>query len=183
LAAVWQVEHFVGADPPSNRNVPGVPWQDWQNPRSLFASRPWKAALEGLVQVAPRMCGVVSAPWHRVLLKHPGGVPAGAGVAGSGCPAGLFGDPGKWHAAQTGALATFVLSWLVPPAVRHGAAGWGALIPLPWQAALLKQETPDPPPAKLFPWQIRHDAKPEAPGARFAEAPWTAACDHVRMVP
>jgi hypothetical protein len=82
LAAVWQVEHLVDATPPSNRMVPGVPWHDWQNPRSLFASRPWKAALVGSVQVEPRMCGVVAAPWHRVLLKHPGGVPAGAGVDG-----------------------------------------------------------------------------------------------------
>jgi hypothetical protein len=92
----------------------------------------------------------------------------------------LFGDPGKWHAAQTGALAVFVLSWLVPPAVRHGLAGCGAFTP--WQEAE-KQETPEPPPEKSLPWQIRHDAKPEAPGAPFAEAPCTAACAHVGMVP
>ena len=176
MAAVWQVEHFVGATPPSNRIVPGFPWHDWQNTRFFFASRPWNAALVGSFQVAPRMCGVVAAPWHRVLLKHPGGVPAGAGV--DGCPAGLFEDPRKWHAAQTGALAVLVLSWLVPPAVRHGLAGCGAFTT--WQEA---QERPEPPPEKSLPWQIWHDAKPEAPGARFAEAPCTAAWAHAGMVP
>ena len=54
LAAAWQVEHFVEAPPPSNRMVPGVPWQDWQVARFFFASRPWNAALVGSVQAAPR---------------------------------------------------------------------------------------------------------------------------------
>ncbi len=80
-------------------------------------------------------------------------------------------------------LVTLCSEILVPPEVRHGLAGCGALIPLPWQAALFKQETSEPPPEKSFPWQIRQDAKPEAPGARFAEAPCTAACSHARMVP
>jgi hypothetical protein len=82
LAAAWQVEHFVEVLPPSNRMVPGVPWQDWQVARFFFASRPWNAALVGSVQVAPRAWGAVSAPWQRVLLKHPGSVPAGAGEEG-----------------------------------------------------------------------------------------------------
>jgi hypothetical protein len=46
------------------------------------------------------------------------------------------------------------------------------LIPLPWQAALLRHETPELPPAKSFPWQIRQEANPELPGAFFAAAPW-----------
>ena len=56
-------------------------------------------------------CGAAPAkPWHSVLLKHPGAVPAGAGVGG--WPAGLLGDPGKWHCWQTGAFAGSVLVWL-----------------------------------------------------------------------
>jgi len=82
LAAGWQVEHFVGAAPPSKRGVPDVPWHDWQNARFFLASRPWNAVLVGSRHVAPRGCGVPPAPWHSVLLKHPGAVPGGAGFAG-----------------------------------------------------------------------------------------------------
>lgn len=123
MAVVWQAAQAVGAAPPLNSMVPGVPWHDWQNRRSCLAASPWNAALVGSRQVAPRMCGVVSGPWHKVLLKHPEGMPAGAGFAG--CFGGLFGDPGKWHAAQTGALATFVLVWVlsVTPKMRHGGSG------------------------------------------------------------
>jgi hypothetical protein len=101
-----------------------------------------------------------------VLLKHPGAVPAGAGA--DGWFAGLFGDPGKWHCAQTGAFAVSVLAWVcVGPC--HGAAGCGALAP--WQG---KHDTTDPPPEKSFPWQIWQEANPELPGAALAVAPCTA---------
>jgi hypothetical protein len=107
--------------------------------------------------------------WHSVLLKHPGGVPAAAGVAG--WFAGLFGDPGKWHCAQTGAFAGSVVVWVyaVPAEARHGLGACGALTP--WQ---VKQETSAPPPEKLLPWQIWQEANPELPGAFFASAPWAA---------
>lgn len=117
--------------------------------------------------MAPTGCGTAAAwPWHSVLLKHPGGVPAAAGVAG--WFAGLFGDPGKWHFEQTGAFEGSVLVWVnVDP--RQGAAGCGA--GMPWQSA---QAIPAPPPEKLFPWQIWHEANPELPGAFLAIAPCTA---------
>jgi hypothetical protein len=100
-----------------------------------------------------------------VLLKHPGAVPAGAGVAG--WPAGLFEDPGKWHCAQTGAFAVFVVVCVyVGP--RQGAFGCGAG---GWQ---VKQDTCAPPPEKLFPWQIWQEANPELPGAFLAVAPCCA---------
>jgi hypothetical protein len=63
-----------------------------------------------------------------VLLKQPGGVPAGAGVAG--WFAGLFADPGKWHREQTGAFAVFVSAWVY--GTPRQAAGCGAAAP--WQA-------------------------------------------------
>ena len=59
-AAVWQVEHLVGAEPPSKRIVPGVPWHVWQNERSCLAESPWKAEL-GIVQVLPSAWGASSA--------------------------------------------------------------------------------------------------------------------------
>jgi hypothetical protein len=101
-----------------------------------------------------------------VLLKHPGGVPAGAGVAG--WFAGLFVDPGKWHCAQTVAFEVFVSVWVtVEP--RQGRAGCGA--GTPWQSS---QATCAPPPEKFFPWQIWQEANPELPGAFLAVAPCTA---------
>jgi hypothetical protein len=97
-------------------------------------------------------------------LKHPGGVPAASGVAG--WFAGLFGDPGKWHCAQTGAFSVFVLMWVyVEPS--QGLAGCGAFAT--WQG---KHGTCDPPPEKYLPWQIWQEAKPELPGDCFAETPW-----------
>jgi hypothetical protein len=101
-------------------------------------------------------------------LKHPGGVPAGAGVAG--WFAGLFGDPGKWHCAHTGAFAAFVVPWSYPDAPRHSLGGCGAFTP--WQG---KHDTFAPPPEKLLPWQIWQEANPELPGALFAEMP--CCCD------
>jgi hypothetical protein len=102
-------------------------------PGAALPAFPWGWAAGGVVSQAgfPNGCGAPTAPWHSVLLKHPGGVPAGAGVAG--WPAGLFGDPGKWHCAQTGAFAGSVVVWVyvVPAEPRHGLGGCGALTP--WQ--------------------------------------------------
>jgi hypothetical protein len=91
----------------------------------------------------------VSVPWHSVLLKHPGAVPAGAGVAG--WFGGLFGDPGKWHCAQTGAFAVFVSTWVYVEIPRQGAGGCGERTPAPWHAALLKHVTCAPAPEKSLP--------------------------------
>ena len=69
-------------------------------------------------------------PWQSVLLKHPGAVPAGAGVAG--WFAGLFGDPGKWHCAHTVAFpASTVVVWVYgePAKARQGLGACGALTP------------------------------------------------------
>jgi hypothetical protein len=72
-------------------------------PGAALASFPWGCAAGGVVtQVLSTGCGAAAVPWHSVLLKHPGGVPAGAGVAG--WFAGLLGDPEKWHCAQTDAF-------------------------------------------------------------------------------
>jgi hypothetical protein len=99
-----------------------------------------------------------------VLLKHPGAVPAAAGAAG--WFGGLFEDPGKWHGAQTGAFAGSVLV-CVYWEPRHGGKGCGAFNP--WQG---KHDTRAPLPVKSLPWQIWQPAKPELPGAFFAETPW-----------
>ena len=105
-------------------------------------------------------------PWHSVLLKHPGGVPAGAGVAG--WFAGLFVDPGKWHCAQTVAFEVFVSVWVtVEP--RQGRAGCGALTT--WQE---EHGVCAPPPEKSLPWQIWQEANPDVPGALLAVTPCTA---------
>jgi hypothetical protein len=65
----------------------------------------------------------------------------------------------------------FVSVWVyVGP--RQGADGCGETTPAPWQAALLKHVTCAPPPEKFLPWQIWQAAKPELPGALFAETPW-----------
>jgi len=102
-------------------------------------------------------------------LKHPGGVCAAAGVGG--WFAGLFGDPGKWHCAQACAFSVWIVLWVYEGPCQ-GRAGCGAFTP--WQGR--KHDTCDPPPAKLFPWQIWQETKPELPGARFAAAPcsWAA---------
>jgi hypothetical protein len=82
-----------------------------------------------------------------VLLKHPGAVPAGAGVAG--WFAGLFVDPGKWHSTHTEAFpASTVSVWVYtePAELRHGLGACGALTP--WH---VKHDTFTEPPAKLAP--------------------------------
>lgn len=105
-AAEWQVEHAVGATPPSKRIVPGVPWHVWQNARSALAVKPWKDG-PGITQVPPTGCGTPVA-WQRVLLKHPGGVPPGAGGEGGGI--GEF-APSVWQKAHTDAFPSAVLVW------------------------------------------------------------------------
>jgi len=127
------------------------------------------AAGDVATHVLPTGWGTVASLWHSVLLKHPGAVPAGAGAAG--WFGGLFGEPGKWHCAQTVAFDGSV-SVCVVPAPRQGAGACGHVAVAPWQAALLKHDTFAPPPEKLFPWQIWQEAKPELPGAFFAETPW-----------
>jgi hypothetical protein len=109
-----------------------------------------------------------------VLLKHPGAVPTGAGVAGSGWFGGLFVDPGKWHFAQTGAFVLSVFVW-VNGEPRHGLRACGEATSAPWHAALLRHVGAMLAPAKLFPWQIWQEANPELPGASLAVAPCTAA--------
>jgi len=134
-------------------------------PGVAFASFPcgW-AAGDAATHVLPTGWGTLASPWHSVLLKHPGAVPTGAGAAGRF--GGLFCDPGKWHCAQTVAFDPFVSTWVyVEP--RHGRAGCGALTP--WQE---EHGVRAPPPEKSLPWQIWQAAKPELPGAFFAETPW-----------
>ena len=131
---------------------------------AAFAPTPWGWAAGVVVtQAFPTGCGTGLFPWQSALLKHPGVVPAGAGVAG--WFAGLFGDPGKWHCAQTGAFEVFV-STCVYVGPRQGAAECGA--PTPWH---VKHGDSDPPPVKPAPWQIWQEASPGSPGARFAAAP------------
>lgn len=145
------------------RVVPGVPWHPWQNDRSCFAVNPWNC-VPGSRQATPTAWGMSVSPWQSVLLEHPGGVPAAAGVAG--WFAGLFGDPGKWHCAQTCAFSVFVVTWVyVGPC--QGPAGCGAFTS--WQ---VKHDTCNTPPEKSLPWQIWQEAKPESAGAFFAATPW-----------
>jgi hypothetical protein len=78
-------------------------------------------------------------------------------------------DPEKWQPEQTAAFPGSVVAWLDPDEAFQGLAGCGAFTP--WQ---VKQDTPDPPPAKPLPWHIWQAAKPELPGAFLAVAPWLA---------
>lgn len=114
----------------------------------------------------PTGCGTAEAPWHRVLLKHPGGVPAGAG--GDGGPIGEF-APSKWHWAHTEAFSSAVLVWTYVSPERQ-AAGWGDWPGPPWQPAL-RQDTCAPPPEKSSAWQIWQETNPELPGTAFADDP------------
>jgi hypothetical protein len=78
--------------------------------------------------------------------------------------AGLFGDPGKWHCAQTVAFEVFVSVWVYREP-RHGLGACGARV---WQ---VKQVMPPRTVRKSAPWQIWQEANPELPGAFFAETP------------
>jgi len=53
-------------------------------------------------------CGAADAPWHSVLLKHPGAVPGGAG--GLGAAIGEF-APFRWQYAHTVAFPAAVDVW------------------------------------------------------------------------
>ena len=61
-------------------------------------------------------CGAPAAPWHSVLLKHPGAVPAGAGGLG-----GAIGEfaPFRWQYAHTAAFPVSVFVWTYVSPVRH----------------------------------------------------------------
>ena len=133
---------------------------------------PWKAVLVAASQTTPRAWGAAMEPWQRVLLKQPGAVPAGAGLAG--WPAGLADAPGKWHWAQTGALEASVVAWFEPAALCQGLAGWGAATPWQLVQALLVPSEASRPEAKLVPWQTWQEARPPpvGPCAIFARAPW-----------
>ena len=61
---------------------------------------------------------------------------------------------------------------------RHGLGACGAFTP--WQ---VKQETPAPPPEKLFPWQIWQEKKLPSPGALLAHTPCTWGVAHPAIVP
>jgi len=121
-AATWQVwqagpDFTVGAE---------TSWQAPQFAGNVAAvSVKWELSLNGTG------CGAPLPPlWHRVLLKQPGGVPAGAGVGG--WFGGLFGDPEKWQNAHTAAFpASTVVVWLYvePAEARHGAGACGAFTP------------------------------------------------------
>ena len=97
-------------------------------PGAPFAASPcgWSAGGKSH-QALPCGCGAGGVPWHRVLLKHPGGVPAGAG--GLGGAIGEF-EPAVWQKAQTEALPSSVDVWTYWAPVNHGD-GCGALTP--WQ--------------------------------------------------
>jgi len=92
FASGWhdEAEQAVGAVPPSNLIVPGVPWHPWQKVRSALASVPWKP-VPTPSQALPVVCGAAAWLWHIVPLKQPGAVPAAAGDVGT---TGLFGFGG-----------------------------------------------------------------------------------------
>jgi hypothetical protein len=141
-----------------------------------LAVRPWKEAL-GTVHVLPSGCGAPGTPWHRVLLKHPGGVPAGAG--GEGGAIGEFAPP-VWQKAHTEAFPGSVVLWFLALVGSHWD-GWGESTPAPWQALLLRQETFTTPPSKFVPelWHVWQKANPFEPeGAPFAAVPWESGFDH-----
>ena len=66
-------------------------------------------------------CATPPVPWHSVLLKHPGAVPAGAG--GLGAAIGEF-APFRWQYAHTVAFPVPVVVWTYVSPVRHWPA-WG----------------------------------------------------------
>jgi hypothetical protein len=118
--APWQpavLRQVVPEVPPPNLD----PWQTWQGAKPFIAAAFGADLAEAPCEAGdahPAMCVVPGVPWHSVLLKQPGAVPAGAGVAG--CPAGLFAEPAVWHRAQTAAFAASVVVCVrAPPS--HGA--------------------------------------------------------------
>ncbi len=109
----------MSAAPPEK----SVPWQVSQyakpaaGPGADFAAAPcWAGSLHP--------AGCPGAAWQSVALKHPGGVPAGAGGFGAAVEL----APLVWHWAQTVAFSGFVVVW-VRAALRQGAGEWGACTP------------------------------------------------------
>jgi hypothetical protein len=117
--------HTVQSGATEFGETPVTAWHAEQSASKLVGSAEvWGAPGKGTGWITPPG----PPEWHSVLLKHPGGVPSAAGVAG--WFAGLFGDPGKWHGAQTGAFSAFAFMWVyVGPS--QGRAGCGAFAP--WQ--------------------------------------------------
>jgi hypothetical protein len=142
--AVW---HTVQSGAAEIGEVPVTAWQFEQSEaKEVGVDSVCLGARKGTAWFAPPG----PSPWHSVLLKHPGAVPAGAGVDG-GC-GGFVLAPLAWQLTQTTAFtgSVFVCVLSVPVA-RQGLRGCGELTPLPWQPAVFRQETPEPPPAKSFP--------------------------------
>jgi hypothetical protein len=147
---------------PSNAVVPFWPWHPWQIERFLLASLLWSVT----GTVADGAKGIWW-KWHRVLLKHPA-VPGAAFAFPS-----VELAPPVWQAAQIPTLPASVVSWVGCPATREnqGFPAWGALTPLPWQAALFIQLGAVPL-LNVAPWQDWQDEKPVLPlGAFLASAP------------
>jgi hypothetical protein len=74
-------------------------------------------------QAPPTACGTGGIPWHKVLLKQPGEVPAGAG--GLGGATGEF-APFAWQKTHTEAFPSAADVWTYVSPVRH-CDGCGAL--------------------------------------------------------
>jgi hypothetical protein len=147
-----------------------LPWQTWQeaNPPdpegAPIAEAPCAAGSD-----QPGAWPMV--PWQSVLLKHPGAVPAAAGVVGVSDEL----RPPAWQRAQTGALPGSVLLWVLA-APTQGAAGCGAFTLPPWHPAMFRQLIRELPPEKSSWWQSWHTANPLVEdGAAFAAAPWALA--------
>ena len=66
------------------------------------------AAGDVVTHALPTGWGTPPAPWHSVLLKHPGAVPAGAGGLGGGIGEST---PFRWQKAHTGAFPVAVVVW------------------------------------------------------------------------
>ena len=82
-------------------------------PGAAFALSPCGWAAGGVVtHVLSTGWGAPASPWHKVLLKHPGAVPAGA-------------EADLWHCAHTCAFDGSVSVW-VYGAPRQGAGACGA---------------------------------------------------------
>jgi hypothetical protein len=70
--------------------------------------------------------GVMFVPWHIVLLKHPGVVPAGAGLAGFRSEFAPF----AWHLKHSGAFPWSVCTCVGSDrlVLTHGLSGCGAFV-------------------------------------------------------
>jgi len=166
LALKWHVVH-VGC--------PEIGWHPDVSHVIVGTDAPWnEEESESSHPVSCVPAGTPPAPWHRVLLKHPGLLPPGGGVGGwFPLP-----DSPKWQKAHSEAFPSSDVVWTyVFPGSQF--AGCGELPPPRWQA-LFRQETCAVPPLKLpvvVPWHERQKPNPaELEGAPFAEPPcgWAA---------